>query len=62
MTAIITADLLGEISAKTVPAKPRSRQAQLGQYLTPHRISAFMAGLFPPLPEDIRMEWKRVVG
>ena len=35
--------------------KPRSRQAQLGQYFTPGSIAAFMAGMFGDLPEKVRL-------
>lgn len=55
MTTINAADLLGHVPVRPVSVKPRSRQEQLGQYLTPGNIAAFMARLFPRLPRDVRL-------
>jgi adenine-specific DNA-methyltransferase len=49
-------DLFEERVDVAEPVKnPRSRQSQLGQYFTPEGISAFMAGLFGPLPPKVRL-------
>jgi adenine-specific DNA-methyltransferase len=48
-------DLFGPITTGAPRARTRSRQSQLGQYLTPGSISAFMAGLFPALPPSITL-------
>lgn len=38
------------------PARPQPRQAQLGQFMTPETIAAFMAGLFDaPMPKRVRL-------
>ena len=37
------------------PVRPRSRQARLGQYLTPTSVSTFMVRMFPDLPHRIRL-------
>jgi adenine-specific DNA-methyltransferase len=34
---------------------PRQRQGELGQFLTPTPVAAFMASLFGPLPEVVRL-------
>jgi tRNA1(Val) A37 N6-methylase TrmN6 len=52
----ISPNLFGETpAAPPVPPQPRSRQAQLGQYLTPESVSSFMAGLFPKPPCPVRL-------
>lgn len=48
-------DLFGPVTTGAPRAKTRSRQSQLGQYLTQDSISAFMAGLFPALPPSITL-------
>lgn len=55
MSDILTSNLFGDAAPSQPSVKPRSRQAQLGQYLTPDSVSVFMAGLFPPLPQNIRL-------
>ena len=42
------------MSSSTVKA-PRQRQEELGQFLTPAPVAAFMASLFGPLPETVRL-------
>lgn len=54
MTDAQTTDFFG-IKPVAPRVKLRSKQSQLGQYLTPDNISAFMAGLFPTLPETIKL-------
>ncbi len=54
ITESMTVDFFGDTGAACTP-KPRSRQSQLGQYLTPDSISTFMAGLFPSLPRTVRL-------
>lgn len=55
MTQFAPADLFRTIPDSVARAKSRSRQSQLGQYLTPESVSTFMAGLFPTLPPSIRL-------
>lgn len=55
MTKSVSADLFRPSPASVPRAKPRSRQSQLGQYLTPASVSTFMAGLFPAMPPSIRL-------
>ncbi len=55
MTEPASADLFRLIPASVLRAKPRSRQSQLGQYLTSGSVSSFMAGLFPAMPPSIRL-------
>jgi tRNA1(Val) A37 N6-methylase TrmN6 len=49
-------NLFGDPPVAPAPEKKaRSRQSQLGQYFTPPGIAAFMAGMFGPLPPEIRL-------
>ena len=34
---------------------PRQRQGELGQFLTPAPVAVFMASLFGPLPQVVRL-------
>lgn len=51
----VSPDLFGDVAPSRTQLKPRSRQAELGQYLTPDSISAFMSGLFPPVSSPVRL-------
>lgn len=42
------------MSIAAIPA-PRQRQGELGQFLTPAPMAAFMASLFGPLPQVVRL-------
>jgi adenine-specific DNA-methyltransferase len=42
------------MSIVAIPA-PRQRQGELGQFLTPAPVAAFMASLFGPLPDVVRL-------
>ena len=48
-------DLFGWSTPAALALRPRSRQAALGQFLTPTRVAAFLASLFPGLPPDTRL-------
>lgn len=55
MTETVFADLFRPSPVSVPRAKPRSRQSQLCQYLTPNSVSTFMAGLFPAYPSSIQL-------
>lgn len=55
MADTVSLDLFREVSPGVLPPKARSKQSQLGQYLTPDSVSKFMAGLFPFMPPSVRL-------
>lgn len=48
-------DQSNDLTATPKSKKKKTRQSELGQYLTPDGVSVFMAGLFPPPSQNIRL-------
>ena len=44
-----------DVAMTLTSSRKKTRQSELGQFLTPDSVSTFMAGLFPPLPQTVRL-------
>ena len=48
-------DQVRDVAAIKESKKKKNRQSELGQFLTPHSVATFMAGLFPAPPKSVRL-------